>query len=140
MRKWFLIVPVSLVVLVGGYILAHLALIEIGREVVIVHKSDTKHTRLWVVDEAGYAWVHHCGFEDEWIRSLATDPLLMMERVGEVRQYHALPVQAAHRHIHQLLREKYGFADRWVRWLAGTDEQRGLLGLCEAVPVRLERL
>jgi hypothetical protein len=48
--------------LVVAYALAHLALIEVGREVVVLHKwtaeGSVRKTRFWVVDEGGYSWLH----------------------------------------------------------------------------------
>ncbi|MFI5397301.1 MAG: hypothetical protein ACHQ9S_17325 [Candidatus Binatia bacterium] len=115
---------------------AHLALIEVGREVVVLHEwtpgGAVKKTRLWIVDEGGYSWLHHFYADSVWFRRLATDPIVTLERGGRVRQYRALPDPESHQRVHQLLREKYGIADRWVRFVSGETER------CAAVPVRLE--
>jgi hypothetical protein len=59
-----------------------------------------------------------------------------------VREYRALPDRAADPEVHRLLREKYGAADRLVRFWAGTDTETGFATrrTCNAVPVRLEPL
>ena len=115
---------------------AHLALIEVGREVVVLHEwtpaGAVHKTRLWIVDEGGYSWIHHFYSDSGWIRRLATDPIVTVERGGRARQYRAIPDPDSHQRVHKLLREKYGIADRWVRFVAGGTER------CLAVPVRLE--
>jgi len=62
-----------------AYALAHLALIEVGREVVILHKwtpGGTVHkTRLWIVEEGRYA-LHHGYPDSAWIRRLEADPIV----------------------------------------------------------------
>jgi hypothetical protein len=119
-----------------AYVLAHLALIEVGREVVILHKwtpgGAVHRARLWIVDEGRYSWLHHGSADSDWIRRLATDPIVTIERDGRPRQYRAIPDPESHQRVHKLLREKYGIADRWVRFVAGGTER------CPAVPVRLE--
>ena len=55
-----------------------------------------------------------------------------VERGGRVRRYRAHAVPGPHPAVDRLLREKYGLADRWVRWLAPDDE--------DVVAVRLDPL
>jgi hypothetical protein len=116
--------------------LAHLALIEVGREVVILHKwtpgGAVHKTRLWIVDEGRESWLHHGAPEAAWIRRLETEAMVTIERRGRTRQYRARPDPAAHQHVHTLLRGKYGIADRWVRFVTGGTAR------CPTVPVRLE--
>jgi hypothetical protein len=108
-----------------AYALAHLALIEVGREVVILHKwtpgGAVHKTRLWIVDEGRESWLHHGDPEAAWIRRLETEAMVTIERRGRTRQ-----------HVHTLLRGKYGIADRWVRFVTGGTAR------CPTVPVRLE--
>lgn len=114
--------------LVGG----HLALIEVGREVAILRTprpdGTWQATRLWVVDEGGAVWLHSAG--EDWARRFEGDPIVELERGGEVRRYRAHAVPGPHPRIHELLREKYGIADRWVRWIAPDGET--------VLPVRLD--
>jgi hypothetical protein len=144
MRK-LVIVVVVFVGIVVAYVLAHLALIEIGQEVVVVHKrysdGSVHEARLWIVDAGEYAWLHHGYAGDDWILHLAVQPIIEVERGGQTLQYRAQPDAAADPKVHQLLREKYGFADRLVRFWAGTDTEKGLATgtTCTAIPVRLER-
>jgi hypothetical protein len=119
-----------------AYAAAHLALIEFGREVVVLHKwtpeGAVHRARLWIVDQGPYSWLHHGYADSGWIRRLAIDPIVTVERGGKTRQYRARPDPESHQRVHQLLRKKYGVADRWVRFVTGGTER------CAAVPVRLE--
>lgn len=118
----------ALVVAVAG----HMALIELGREVVTLRTQNPdgtwRETRLWIVDDGGYAWLHSAG--DEWLARFQRNPIVELERHGEVHRYRATPVPGPHPRIHELLRAKYGIADRWVRFI-GPDTDT-------AIPVRLE--
>lgn len=132
--KWFL---VGIGTLVGAgllLVLGHLALIEIGREVATLRTERLdgtwKETRLWIVDDAGGAWLHSAGAD--WVARFEGDPVVELERGGELRRYRARAVPGPHPEVDRLLREKYGVADRWVRFLAPCDGS--------VVPVRLEPL
>ena len=115
-------------------VLAHMALIEIGREVVTLRTQRPdgtwQKTRLWIVDEGGASWLHSAGAD--WVKRFDGDPVVEVERGGEIRRYRAHAVPGPHPEIHRLLREKYGIADWWVR-LIGPDNET-------TVPVRLDPL
>jgi hypothetical protein len=113
----------ALAIVVGvGVVLAaaHLALIEVGREVVTLRTprpdGSWQRTRLWVVDDGGSVWLHSAG--PEWRARFAGDPVVELERGGETRRYRAHALPGPHPRVDALLREKYGLADRWVRFLA----------------------
>lgn len=118
--------------LLATLVLGHLALIEIGREVVTLRtpldNGEWHETRLWVVDYDGAPWVHSGG--EAWLARFGGDPVVELQRHGETRRYSAHASVGPHPEIDRLLREKYGIADRWVRFLAPCDEG--------VVPVRLE--
>lgn len=113
-------------------VLGHLALIEIGREVVTLRTpladGGWQQTRLWVVDHDGDPWLHSAG--DAWVARFEGEPIVELQRNGETLRYRARAVPGPHDELDRLLREKYGIADRWVRFLAPCDEG--------VVPVRLE--
>lgn len=129
-RVW--IVLGALLVAVATLVIGHLAVIEIGREVVTLRTAlpdgGWQRTRLWIVDQDGVPWLHSAG--EGWVRRFEGDPIVELERHGEVRRYRAHPVPGPHPGIDRALREKYGWADRWVRLLAPCDDR--------VVPVRLE--
>ena len=101
---------------------AHLALIEVGREVVTLRTQRAdgswRSVRLWAVDDDGAVWVHSGG--DDWLPRFA-NPVVELERAGRTRRYRATPVPGPHPRIHALLRAKYGIADRWVRFVGPDD-------------------
>lgn len=103
---------------------AHLALIEIGREVVTLRTQRAdgtwQGTRLWVVDDGGSPYLHSAG--PEWRKRFDGDPVVELERGGVTRRYRAHALPGPHPRIDALLREKYGIADRWVRFVAPDDD------------------
>jgi hypothetical protein len=114
--------------------LAHLALIEVGREVVTLRTQRPdggwQATRLWIVDEGAVAWLHSGGAG--WAARFEGDPVVEVEREGRVVRYRAHPAPGPHPRVDELLREKYGVADRWVR-LVGPDRE-------DTLAVRLDPL
>jgi hypothetical protein len=63
------------------------------------------------------------------MRNLRERPIVEVERAGETHRYRAVVVEGPHPAIDARLREKYGVADRWVRFVMPDDES--------AAPVRL---
>jgi hypothetical protein len=114
-----------------AYVLVHLVLIEVGREVVVLRTQDPEgawqETRLWIVDDGRHAWLH--GGDSTWMHNLRANPAVEVERGGQNHAYRAVLVPGPHQEIHELLREKYGIADCWVRLIAGDEG---------SVPVRLD--
>ena len=130
--------------LVVSYMAIHLALIEVGQEIVVLHRwgsdAEVSETRLWIVDARGSTWLHHGWADSAWIRRLETDPVVTVERGGAGRQYRGSLDPGAEAEVHGLLRDKYGLADRLVRFWWGTHTDTGLLTgeTCKAVPIRLD--
>jgi hypothetical protein len=122
----------AVVLLAVAAVLAHLALIEIGREVVTLRTprpdGTWQSTRLWIVDDGDTPWLHSAG--EDWLARFDGDPIVEIERDGSTRRYRAQLVPGPHPRIHELLRAKYGVADRWVRLIGPDDET--------TVPVRLD--
>lgn len=131
-----LIVAIGIAIALGlASVLAHWALIETAGEVIVLRTEEPDGTwyqsRLWIVDDDGAAWLH--GDRDSrWVRNLTSRPIVVVVRAGEVHRYRATPVPGPHLRLHELLRAKYGFADRWVRFV-GADRE-------STTPVRLERM
>lgn len=101
-------------------VVAHMALIEIGREVVTLRTQRPdgtwQETRLWVVDDGEVTWLHSGGAA--WRERFEGDPVVELKRGGEARRYRAHAAPGPHPRVDRLLREKYGVADRWVRFIA----------------------
>jgi hypothetical protein len=106
-------------------VVGHLALIEIGREVVTLRTplpdGTWRETRLWVVDHGGSTWLHSGGAD--WSKRFDGDPVVELERNGRTLRYRAHASPGLHPEVDQLLRAKYGLADRWVRFISPDDEQ-----------------
>lgn len=131
MRRLVLVLAVALGVLLIA-VCAHLALIEVGQEVIVLRTRNADggwlETRLWIVDDEGLSWLH--GGDSRWMQNLRDRPVVEVERGGETRRYRARPVPGPHPRIHELLRAKYGVADWWVRTI-GPDRET-------TAPVRLD--
>lgn len=115
----------ALIVLAAVAVAAHFVVIEWGREVAVLRtqRSDGswQETRLWIVDDAGSAWLHSAG--PDWAARFAGDPIVEVVREGATRRYQAHAVPGPHPRIHELLRAKYGWADRWVRFIGPDTDQ-----------------
>ena len=102
-------------------------------EVVVLHTADASGeahtTRLWVVEHDGAWWLRAGSPDNAWLARLRERPEVEVERRGEARAFTAVPVPEARDPINDLMREKYGLADRWIDWTLGRED---------AVPVRLE--
>jgi hypothetical protein len=113
---------------------AHMAFIEIGHEVITLRTQRAdgtwQKTRLWIVDDGDSSWLHSAG--DAWVKRFEGNPVVEVERGGRIRRYRAQAVPGPHPRIDELLREKYGIADRWVRFISPDGEK--------TVPVRLDPL
>jgi hypothetical protein len=122
--KRFSIAIAALTGLCAAYLLAHWALIEVGREVIVLRTQEADggwfETRLWIVDDGDVSWLH--GADSRWMHNLEARPTVEIERAGETHRYQAEPVPCPQPRVHQLLREKYGLADRWVRLMGPDDE------------------
>lgn len=133
MRRVLLGVGILIVVAVL-LVLGHLAFIEIGREVVTLRTQRPdgtwQSTRLWIVDSGGTPWLHSGGAS--WLARFEGDPVVELERGGRILRYRAHAAPGPHPEIDELLRAKYGVADRWVRFVSPDDE--------EVVAVRLDSL
>ncbi len=94
-------------------------------EVVILHsRADTgqmEATHLWVVDDAGAAWLRSSGRERGWFVRVAANPAVELERGGETRQYTAVIVDApeAASRVTARMREKYGWIDALIEFVEG---------------------
>lgn len=138
---------IALCILLGiplAYALIHMALIEIGQEVVVLHKwkgaGEMSLSRLWIVGDGQYEWLHHGYADSPWILHLDTDRIVEIDRDGETRRYRGFADPEADAKVHRLLREKYGVADVLVRFWVGTDTKKGVATgkTCTAIPMRLE--
>jgi hypothetical protein len=117
-----------------AYVLAHWALIEVGREVIVLRTEEPDggwlETHLWIVDDGAVSWLH--GGDSRWMRNLEARPIVEVVRSGETHRHRATALRGPHPRVHELLRAKYDVADRWVRFV-GPDN-------ASTAAVRLERI
>lgn len=125
-----------------GWIVAALALLWAvllvaaeAMEVVVLTTWDAggaaHETRLWIVDDAGAAWLRCGGPERGWCTRVRTRPDVELRRGDATARFQAVIVDTpeARRRIDALMREKYGLTD----FLIGNLE-----GGFDTVPVRLD--
>ena len=124
---------VSLVVL---FFVAIFAASELGGENVVLETHDgagMKSTHLWVVDDAGHAWLRAGVPTSGWLQRIEANPDVFVTRKGQKYHFTAVPVHdpATRDRIHALMRQNYPFADRLVSLIRdGT----------KSVPVRLDEV
>jgi len=108
---------------------------ELGGEIATLHTraaDGEAATRVWVVDDAGHAWLRAGAPANGWLVRIDANPDVTLERAGVTTRYRAVPVRddaALRDRIHALMREKYTWADQVVSLARdGT----------HSVPIRLE--
>jgi hypothetical protein len=94
-----------------------------GREVVVVETADGAHrTRTWIADDGDGAWIEAANPERPFVADLHRSPALVLERGGVRRRCSGDLVSnpGGHERVRRLLRDRYGWADRWIGMLADT--------------------
>lgn len=90
------------------------------------------HTRIWVVDDSGHAWLRAGSPDNGWLLRIDANPDVTVEREGQVTRYRAVPVRddpTLRDRIHELMRQKYTWADRIVSLMRDGSQ---------SVPIRLD--
>jgi len=125
---------------VAGVLIGLLVLLVVAQqiaaesgEVVVLTTHDAEgrphETRLWVVDHEGSAWLRAGADVQAWYGRLLERPEVEVERAGSRRPFTAVPRPDEHETMNRLMREKYGWADRFISLLFGRDA---------SVPIRLD--
>lgn len=115
---------------------------ELGGEVVVLYRVDNHgspadeidRVRVWIVEDGQGTWIEHGDAQSAWISALSEDPVVRIERAGQVGAFRASADPSAHDHYHKLRRARYGWADALIGWLSGGASS------CEGVPVRVEKI
>ncbi len=103
-------------------------------EVLVLETLDAEgqphQTRIWVVDDAGAVWVRG-GPDSGWVRRLTENPDVRAERDGHQAPFRAAPDRdpAARDRVNALMREKYGFADRFIALTIGDTDREDALAI-----------
>jgi len=118
---------ILVVVLVVGLVGLWFAMAE-RVEVVVLHShgADGEHeTRLWVVDDAGSAWLRTGATNATWLPRIRANSAVEVERGGETKPYHAIVIfePSTVARINELTVDKYGWSEELLR--ATSSEQAG---------------
>lgn len=89
-------------------------------EVVVLHShgADGDHaTRLWVVDDAGAAWLRTGADNSSWLPRIRSNPAIEVERRGETQSFAATVIAEPETlaRINQRTLEKYGWSEQLLR-------------------------
>ena len=86
------------------------------------HDGSVRTTRTWVAAADGALWIEAATPERPFLLDLAARPDADLVRGGTPLPMRAtiVPGDAGHRSIRDLLRARYGWADRWIGMLANT--------------------
>jgi hypothetical protein len=78
--------------------------------------GSTQATHVWFAAPDGELWLEAGSPENPWFADVRRDPRLSFRAEGRAGEYLGTPFQdpAACARIRALLREKYGWRDRWV--------------------------
>ena len=81
-----------------------------------------RSTHVWYTEPGGELWLEAGTPENAWFQDVLRNPALTLEANGRVSRYtaHRDDSPSAHSRIRSLIREKYGFRDRWVGLIVDT--------------------
>lgn len=93
-------------------------------EVVVLHSRgpDGEHeTRLWVTDDAGYAWLRTGAENASWLPRVRANPDVELERGGATQAFRAVVVEDPETvaRANQRTLEKYGWSEQLLRRMGG---------------------
>jgi hypothetical protein len=126
--KAFTWLGVALVVLVVAFGALYVAMAE-RVEVVVVHTHDAAGdhaTRVWVVDDAGSAWLRTGADNATWLPRLRAMPAIEVERKGAKLRFNAVVIEdpATVARINQASLAKYGWSESLLRQLTPPDHHQ----------------
>jgi hypothetical protein len=126
--KAFTWLGVAIVVLVVAFGALYVAMAE-RVEVVVVHTHDTggdHATRVWVVDDAGSAWLRTGADNATWLPRLRATPAIEVERNGAKLPFRAVVIEdpATVARINAASLAKYGWSESLLRKLTPPDHQQ----------------
>ncbi len=133
--RWVGIALGVVVALVVALVLGFRVASESGEVVVLRAQDDQRivhETRLWVVEADGFGWLRTGNSNSQWLHRVRENPDVEVTRAGETRPFRAVLVTdpVVRDRINELVLEKYGLAERYLR--------ATMLDPSQATPVRLE--
>lgn len=121
-------IGVTLLVLVAALGALYVAMAE-RVEVIVLHTHDATGahaTRLWVVDDAGSAWLRTGSDNATWLPRLRATPAIEVERGGTAQPFTAVviadPTTVAR--VNELSLAKYGWSESLLRALTPDGRQQ----------------
>lgn len=112
-----------------------LVALEGGEVVVLTTRGEDgdRTTRTWVAPADGALWIEAAHEGRPFLRDLRRDPAAVLHHDGRSRTCRAtvLPPPEGHERIRALLRQRYGWRDRWVGLLADTSDSRAIRLDCD---------
>jgi hypothetical protein len=98
-----------------------------GDEVVVLRtvvddNGSARETRVWIVEQGGFLWIESATPERPFYLDIQRDSHVELQRDGRRQAYRAeaIPGGDGHEKIRTLLRDRYGWKDRWIGMLADT--------------------
>ncbi len=135
--KGIKILVVIVILLPMGYFASIFAASELGGEVVTLLRPNAEggidEVRVWVVDTPESVLIEHGSQGDWWLTQLPENPNISLVRGGQKLTFLATASTDFHQRYHELRAAKYGWADRTIEILTGSDA-----AVCDGMPVRLE--
>ncbi len=115
-------IAIALVVLVVALVGLYVAMAE-RVEVVVLHShgEDGDHeTRLWVVDDAGSAWLRTGASNATWLPRIRANDAIEVERGEQTIPFRAVVIDDAEAvaRINQRSLEKYGWSEELLRMMS----------------------
>jgi hypothetical protein len=85
-------------------------------------EGTARSTHVWYAEPNEDLWLEAGSPENAWFRDVQQNPAVAFRANGRFRRYRARPVvdPSGHTRIRSLIREKYGFRDRWVGLIVDT--------------------
>jgi hypothetical protein len=85
-------------------------------------EGGARETHVWYAEPDGELWLEAGTPENPWFQDVLRVSVLRFTAEGRSGRYRAEPIEdpSGHERIRALLREKYGFRDRWVGLLVDT--------------------
>lgn len=85
-------------------------------------EGKVRSTHVWYTEPDGELWLEAGTPENAWFLDVQRNPVLRFGVNGRSARYIARPLDdpAGHRRIRSLIRDKYGFRDRWVGLIVDT--------------------
>jgi hypothetical protein len=115
---------VKVVAAAAALLLVSLGALYVGMaervEVVVLHhqgEGGAQTVRLWVVDDAGRAWLRTGASNASWLPRVRARPQVHLDRAGERQAFTAVVVDdaATVSRVNQLALEKYGWSEELLR-------------------------